>query len=182
MATAVARRSLVHSRGVWRRRRRSFMNLAHPTPNPYPTNNHATAEAAPASIYVVRRHLLLYAPQKNANKPAVFLGGGIGITPFLSIVREADHDCLPHKLYLFYSNRRPEDAAFLDILQGREKTNPNFRLVATMTEMARSSREWRGETGFINREMLARHLGTLQGPSTTLPDLHPWSRPCARCW
>jgi ferredoxin-NADP reductase len=101
---------------------------------------------------------------KNSNKPAVFLAGGIGITPFLSIVRQTDHDRLAHKLYLFYSNRRPEDAAFLDILQGLEKTNPNFRLVATMTEMARSDREWKGETGFINGEMLARHLGTLHGP------------------
>jgi len=82
----------------------------------------------------------------------------------LSIVRQVDHDRLPHKLYLFYSNRRPEDAAFLDILQGLEKTNPNFRLVAAMTEMARSDREWKGETGFINGEMLARHLGTLHGP------------------
>src|ERR1039457_5165384 len=42
---------------------------------------------------------------KNPSKPAVFLAGGIGITPFLSIVRQADHDRLPHKLYLFYSNR-----------------------------------------------------------------------------
>jgi len=33
---------------------------------------------------------------KNANKPAVFLAGGIGITPFLSVVRQADHDRLPH--------------------------------------------------------------------------------------
>jgi ferredoxin-NADP reductase len=102
--------------------------------------------------------------QRNVNKPAVVLAGGIGITPFLSILRQADHDQLPHKLYLFYSNRRPEDAAFLDILQDLERTNPKFRLIATMTEMARSSRDWRGETGFINEEMLARHLGTLQGP------------------
>lgn len=101
---------------------------------------------------------------KHANKPAVFLAGGIGITPFLSVVRQADHDRLPHKLYLFYSNRRPEDAPFLEILQGLEKTSPNFRLVATMTEMARSSREWNGETGLIDREMVTRHVRTLQGP------------------
>ncbi len=101
---------------------------------------------------------------KNANKPAVFLAGGIGITPFLSVVRQADHDRVAQKLCLFYSNRRPEDAPFLDILQGLEKTNPNFRLIATMTEMARSDRQWKGDTGFINGQMLARHLATLQGP------------------
>jgi ferredoxin-NADP reductase len=101
---------------------------------------------------------------KNSAKAAVLMAGGIGITPFLSIVRQADHDRLPHKLHLFYSNRRPEDAAFLDVLQMLEKTNPNFQLVCTMTEMSKSKKEWEGETGLINQEMLSRHLTNLQGP------------------
>jgi ferredoxin-NADP reductase len=84
--------------------------------------------------------------------------------PFLSIVRQADHDRLPHKLYLFYSNRRPEDAAFLDTLQTLETTNPNFRLICTMTEMSKSKREWKGETVLIEKQMLSRHLAVLQGP------------------
>jgi ferredoxin-NADP reductase len=101
---------------------------------------------------------------KNSAKPAVFLAGGIGITPFLSIVRQADHDRLPHKLHLFYSNRRPEDAPFLEALQVLEKSNPNFKLICTMTEMSLSQREWKGETGWVNKEMLSRHLTALQGP------------------
>jgi ferredoxin-NADP reductase len=101
---------------------------------------------------------------KNPAKPAVFLAGGIGITPFFSIVRQADRDHLPQALYLFYSNRRPEDAAFLDTLQALEKTNPNFRLICTMTEMAKSKKEWKGETGFIIKEMLVKYLARLQGP------------------
>jgi len=101
---------------------------------------------------------------KNAAKPAVFLAGGIGITPFLSIIRQAAQERLPHRLVLFYSNRRPEDTAFLESLRAEEKANPNFRLVATMTEMSRSKQEWKGETGFINRDMLGRYLENLQGP------------------
>jgi len=101
---------------------------------------------------------------KNPAKPAVFLAGGIGITPFFSMVRQADHDRLPHKLYLFYSNRRPEDAAFLGSLQTLETTNPNFRLICTMTEMSKSKKEWKGETVLIDKEMLSRHLAVLQGP------------------
>jgi ferredoxin-NADP reductase len=100
---------------------------------------------------------------KNRAKPAVFLAGGIGITPFLSIVRQAHHDRLPHKLYLFYSNRRPEDTPFLDTLQNLEKTNPNFHLICTMTEMSKSKKEWMGEVAPIDREMLSRNLTTLQG-------------------
>src|SRR5258706_943277 len=49
-------------------------------------------------------------------RPAVFLAGGIGITPFVSMSRQAAHDRLARDIWLFYSNRRPEDAAFLDQL------------------------------------------------------------------
>ena len=101
---------------------------------------------------------------KNSVKPAVFLAGGIGITPFVSIVRQADHDRLPHKMYLFYSNRRPEDAPFLEALQALEKSNPNYRLICTMTAMPQSQKDWKGETGLINQEMLSRHLPQLKGP------------------
>jgi ferredoxin-NADP reductase len=101
---------------------------------------------------------------KNLAKPAVFLAGGIGITPFHSIVFQADRDQLPHKLFLFYSNRRPEDAPFLAGLQALEKTNLNFRLIATVTEMAKSKSEWKGETGLIDKEMLSRYLADLNGP------------------
>ena len=100
----------------------------------------------------------------NASKPAVFLAGGIGITPFSSIVRHAAMARLPHKLYLFYSNRRPEDAAFMELLSGLEKQNPNYKFIPSMSEMSKSTQPWNGETGFINRKMLARHLSTLQGP------------------
>lgn len=101
---------------------------------------------------------------KNSAKPAVFLTGGIGITPFSSIVRQADHDQLPHRLYLFYSNHRPEDAVFLDDLRKLEHTNSNFRLIATMTDMSRSKQQWDGEKGWINKEMLSRYVSELQGP------------------
>jgi ferredoxin-NADP reductase len=101
---------------------------------------------------------------KNSAKPAVFLAGGIGVTPFSSIVRQADHDRVPHKLYLFYSNRRPEDAPFVEVLQNLEKTNPQFRFIATMTEMRRSKKTWNGETRRIDQEMLSMYLNELRGP------------------
>jgi ferredoxin-NADP reductase len=88
----------------------------------------------------------------NRARPAVFIAGGIGITPFMSILRQAARDELPQRLVLLYSNRRPEDAAFLAELEELERRNRNFRLVATMTEMDKSSRPWRGETGLIDQD------------------------------
>ena len=78
----------------------------------------------------------------NASIPAVFLTGGIGVTPVRSILLQAIHDEVPHRLLVFDSNRRPEDAAFLDELREPRKKNPNYTFVGTMTEMAKSSREW----------------------------------------
>jgi ferredoxin-NADP reductase len=101
---------------------------------------------------------------RKADRPAVFLAGGIGITPFLSIVRQAAHEKATHQLYLFYSNRRPEDAPFLKVLMETEEQNPNFHLIPTMTHAADSHIEWGGETGFIDKTMLVKHLPAIQGP------------------
>lgn len=100
----------------------------------------------------------------DAARPAVFLAGGIGITPFRSMLRQAAEQKLPHQLFLFYSNRRPEDAAFLEELEELEKENINYKVIGTMTDMARSNRVWRGETGFINQEMLTKYIGDLAAP------------------
>jgi ferredoxin-NADP reductase len=94
----------------------------------------------------------------NATRPAVMLAGGIGITPFRSILYRAAKEQLPHRIFLFYSNRRPEDAPFLEALEALEKENPNYKLIASMTEMEKSHQPWDGETGLINKEMLARYV------------------------
>jgi ferredoxin-NADP reductase len=101
----------------------------------------------------------------NPGSSAVFLAGGIGITPFVSILRHEATTKRERKLRLFYSNRRPEDAAFLAELQRHHHQNPNFRFVGTMTDMGHSRRPWSGELGFINKEMLARHIDDLLVPT-----------------
>lgn len=97
-------------------------------------------------------------------KAAVFLAGGIGITPIISILRQAAHDQQRHRLFLLYSNRRPEDAAFLDELQRLERANPNFRLIGVMTQLKNSRHSWVGETGPIRAELLRNAVGEIQGP------------------
>jgi ferredoxin-NADP reductase len=100
----------------------------------------------------------------DASRPAVFLVGGIGITPFRSIILDASRMMLVTRLYLFYSNRRPEDAPFLDELQRTEQDNPKYKFIATMTEMQKSRQTWQGERGPITREMLTKWIKDLTGP------------------
>jgi ferredoxin-NADP reductase len=98
----------------------------------------------------------------EADRPAVFLAGGIGITPFRSmIVERVRRNQSPH-MTLLYSNRRPEDAAFLDELAQMAERNERFRLVPIMSEMGKSDRNWNGETALINGDLLKRYVEDLE--------------------
>lgn len=91
----------------------------------------------------------------NRSRPAVFVAGGIGITPFMSILRQAAHDRLPQVIDLLYSNRRPEDAAFLQELRSLEQAHRgSFRLLATMTDAAGAGLAWSGRAGLVDAELV----------------------------
>jgi Na+-transporting NADH:ubiquinone oxidoreductase subunit NqrF len=59
---------------------------------------------------------------------------------------------------------KAHDAPFLEELEMLEKENPNYKFIGAMTEMAKSSRTWGGETGFINLEMLKKYVDDLPAP------------------
>lgn len=101
---------------------------------------------------------------EKPERSAVFLSGGIGITPFYSIIRDALTRGLPHKITLFYSNRRPEDAAFLDELTALAAQHSTFSFVPTMTLMEKSAQPWSGETGYIDAGMIERHCSEAMDP------------------
>ena len=71
---------------------------------------------------------------KKTQRAAVFIAGGIGITPFMSMLRQSVRDGMPQRIALIYSNRGRKDAAFIDELEAIARSNPGLRLVSTMTE------------------------------------------------
>ncbi len=101
---------------------------------------------------------------EDAARPAVFIVGGIGIVPAYSMIKDAIRRKLRHKMFLFYSSRRPEDAPYLNELQSLAEQNPSFKLIATVTEPEKSVKAWQGETGSINRAMLEKHVDGLRSP------------------
>jgi len=122
----------------------------------------ALMSAALGTKFRVSRPRGSFTLHKDSAKPAVFLAGGIGITPVRSILDWAAQERMPHNLYLFYSNREAVDAAFLEELEALTMQHPRFTLIPTITRLTYSA--WRYEVGHINRQLLSRYLTGLNRP------------------
>jgi ferredoxin-NADP reductase len=85
----------------------------------------------------------------------VFLAGGIGITPFRSMLRYIAANGLDYEVTLVYSNRDRDSSAFFEELEELETRIPRFRVVFTMDE----DPSWDGESRRISPEMLEDVLG-----------------------
>ena len=101
---------------------------------------------------------------RNSTRPAVLLAGGIGITPFRSLVWNAAESLSPRRILLFYSVRVPEEAAFLEELQEMEQFNRRYKLICTVTQPQRTRMLWRGETGRISIQLLSKWIPDLSVP------------------
>lgn len=99
---------------------------------------------------------------KDTSRPAVFLTGGIGITPVRSIVEHATQERLAHKLYVFYSNKTRALTAFLEDFQGWSRENSNLVFIPTLD--GERPEDWPFELGVIDEQMLRRHVSDLQRP------------------
>ncbi len=101
---------------------------------------------------------------EDASAPAVFIAGGIGITPFRSILLDAVRRRLPHRITLIYSNRNPEGAAFHEELARLAAACPSIAYIPTMTQADTSRRAWSGERRYVNADFLRDHVGDLTTP------------------
>jgi ferredoxin-NADP reductase len=122
----------------------------------------ALKAAALGTKFIVSHPRGSFTLHRDVTRPAVFLAGGIGITPIRSILQWATQEHLPHKLYLFYSNREADDAAFIEEFESMTVQNPNFTLIPTVT--GHRTLAWPYEKGHINRHMLTQYLPRLEGP------------------
>jgi ferredoxin-NADP reductase len=83
------------------------------------------------------------------------LAGGIGITPFISICKNATDERLNSKITLFYGCQTENDIAFKQELEKMQEQNKNLKIVFMVNE---ASSQWKGATGVINDEMIKKEL------------------------
>lgn len=97
---------------------------------------------------------------EDAVTPAVFIAGGIGVTPFYCMIRDALQKNSTQALTLFYGNQAIYDAAYLTELQQLEHEHANFKIIPVMA----TDPEWQGETGFISYEIIKKYVSNLNAP------------------
>ncbi|HBQ50400.1 hypothetical protein A3B42_02795 [Candidatus Daviesbacteria bacterium RIFCSPLOWO2_01_FULL_38_10] len=90
---------------------------------------------------------------QDISKPLVFIAGGIGITPYISMLRYVTEQKLPYKITLLYSNRDQNSSAYLQEL----KNIPNLKLILTMTE----DQAWTGEKRKIDAGFIKEYFPAL---------------------
>jgi predicted ferric reductase len=101
-----------------------------------------------------------YRPRRHAER-FVLIAGGIGITPVISLLRTAADAGDRRPFVLLYGSLRWEEITFREELE-RLKHRLDLRVVHVLTEPPPG---WTGERGFINTDLLARHLPADLGSS-----------------
>jgi len=98
---------------------------------------------------------------KDASRPAVFLTGGIGITPVRSIVEHATSQRVSHELFVFYANRNRASTAFFEDFMAWAAENPLLHFIPSLDE---PPDDWPHERGLIDEAMLQRHIAEIERP------------------
>jgi len=89
--------------------------------------------------------LTLYPAEKY-----IFIAGGIGITPFMSMIRYLNQTEDNREVVLLYGNKTAKDIAFREELDSLPE---NFRVIHVLSQ---AEKNWSGETGYINSEIIDR--------------------------
>jgi ferredoxin-NADP reductase len=93
----------------------------------------------------------------------VFLAGGSGITPFMSIIREAfggEEEDRSLKVHLLYGSRVPDDVIFDAELTALAKAHPGLRYSPIISEPPPG---YDGLTGFLDARAIQEQTGDLGG-------------------
>ncbi len=87
----------------------------------------------------------------------VFIAGGIGITPLMSMLRHMRDTGADVDVLLLYGSRTEDDIAFRHEIEDIARRAPPR--VTVVHVLSRPGRDWGGETGRVDRSRIARWCG-----------------------
>lgn len=95
---------------------------------------------------------------ESDNREKVFIAGGIGITPFHSILLSAAAKNLAQSLTLLASFSTPEEMAFRDELAQIAESHPSLKVIYTATKPEESTQPWEGEKGRVSEDLIKKYV------------------------
>ena len=98
---------------------------------------------------------------REGENDLIFVGGGAGMAPILSLLRTMAERGIQRKATFFYGARAKRDLCFEAELHELEEKLPNFRYIPALSE-ADVDDQWDGETGFVT-DVVKRHAADLTG-------------------
>jgi len=98
---------------------------------------------------------------REGDNDLVFVGGGAGMAPILSLLRSMAERGLQRKATFFYGARAKKDLCFEAELRSLEERLPDFKYIPALSEPA-DDEEWDGETGLIT-DVVKRRASDLRG-------------------
>ena len=107
-----------------------FLELAVRQAYRNPVSRYLYERARPGDKVVITEGQGEFVYRCSLSQSIVLIGGGIGLTPLMSIIRYARLACPENKVQLLYSIRNPGDFLYQKELTELEKTWPAFRLWA----------------------------------------------------
>lgn len=100
--------------------------------------------------------------EESQQQPQVFLAGGIGITPFFSMLQFAADKKLTIPITFFVSFSTVADMIFYKELKTIANENLLIKVIYTITQPEDSS--WNGETGRISKELITKYVSDVSLP------------------
>jgi predicted ferric reductase len=87
-------------------------------------------------------------------KNLVFIAGGIGITPFISMLRYIYDSKLDKNITLIWGNKSSADIAFKDELEKMASEMPSLKVIYIMS----GQQDWQGEKGYVDAEKIKKYV------------------------
>src|SRR6266568_287182 len=87
-------------------------------------------------------------------KCILLIGGGVGITPLMSVLRYLTDRSWPGDIFLLYCIKTPRDIIFREELDYLQRRHPNLRVVITVSRP--EGTDWKGPTGRISKELIVQ--------------------------
>lgn len=116
------------------------------------TFSSALLTLSPGDTVITSAPYGFFYPEPEETTPLIFIAGGIGITPILSIIKDLSHKQDPRTLHLFYSNQTQTSIAFRGELEELAAKNPNLSVHHFIT------RETLVEDGRITGRITPNHI------------------------